>query len=64
MRVEQKLAYLYGWQSLLNEEGDVDDNTMNELLLLMGVMLGVEAAEKAVTAVATTLAQQSMAKAR
>lgn len=63
MRVEQKLAYLYGWQSLLNEEGDVDDNTMNELLLLMGVMLGVEAAEKAVTAVATTLAQQSMAKA-
>lgn len=63
MRVEQKLAYLYGWQSLLNEQGEVDDNTMNDLLLLMGVMLGVEAAEKAVTAVATTLAQQSMAKA-
>ncbi|RRC94849.1 hypothetical protein [Schaalia canis] len=63
IRVEQKLAYLYGWRSLLNEDGEVDDNTMHDLLMLMGVMLGVEAAEKAVTALASTVAQQSMAKA-
>lgn len=63
MRVEQKLAYLYGWRSMLNEDGEVDDNTMNQLMLLMGVMLGVEAAEKAVTSLATTVAQHSMAKA-
>ena len=36
---------------------------MNELLVLMGVMLGVEAAEKVVTSLATTITQHSMAKA-
>ena len=41
MRVEQKLAYLYGWQSFLNEDDEVDDETVTRLVVLMGVMLEV-----------------------
>ena len=31
MRVEQKLAYLYGWQSFLNEDDEVDDETVAQV---------------------------------
>lgn len=41
LRVEQKLAYLYGWQTFLNEDDEIADDTVFELVLLMGVMLGV-----------------------
>lgn len=28
MRIEQKLAYVYGWQTFLNEDDEVDDETV------------------------------------
>ena len=62
MRVEQKLAYLYGWQSFLNAEDEVDDETLMNLIVLMGVMLGVGSAASSVTKFATNVAQQSVAK--
>jgi hypothetical protein len=42
-RIAQKLAYIYGWQELGNDEG-----TQNRLILFLGVMSGVQAAGKAV----------------
>lgn len=39
-RVMQKLAYLYGWQSFLDECDDVDDETLYEMGVLLGVMMG------------------------
>ncbi|OUO45852.1 hypothetical protein B5F79_08885 [Olsenella sp. An285] len=62
MRVEQKLAYLYGWQSFLNEDDEVDDETVTRLVVLMGVMLEVGGVANSVTKFAATAAQQSVAK--
>ena len=53
IRILQKLAYLYGWQELLNENDDeLDDETKNKIILFMGVMFGVNAANKALAHIA------------
>lgn len=31
----QKLAYLYGWQSILDECDEVDDETLSEMAILL-----------------------------
>lgn len=62
MRVEQKLAYLYGWQSFLNADDEVDDETVTWLVVLMGVMLGVGEVANSITKFAATAARQSVAK--
>ena len=62
MRIEQKLAYLYGWQSFLSPEGEVDDETLMKLIVLMGIMLGVGGVANSVTKFATDVAQKSIAR--
>ena len=62
MRIEQKLAYLYGWQSFLNNEDEVDDETVMQLILLMGVMLGVGSAAGAINKFAATIAKEGVTK--
>lgn len=44
LRAMQKLAYLYGFKEFEFDEKQISDNTMNEMLIFMGVMFGVEAA--------------------
>lgn len=62
LRVEQKLAYLYGWQTFLDENDEVDDETMLELVILMGVMLGVGAAATQLSRFAAEVAMPHVAK--
>lgn len=62
MRVEQKLAYLYGWQSFLNADDEVDDETVAQLIALMGIMLGVGGVANNITKFATTVAQKGVEK--
>lgn len=62
MRVEQKLAYLYGWQTFLDDTDEVDDETIMELVVLMGVMLQVGGAAATITKFATNIAQTGVAK--
>lgn len=62
MRVEQKLAYVYGWQSFLNDNDEVDDETVMQLVLLMGVMLGVGGVAGSISKFAANVAQQSVVK--
>ena len=45
MRVEQKLAYLYGWQTFLDSDNEIDDQTILELVILMGVTVDARRAE-------------------
>ncbi|WP_419070966.1 hypothetical protein [Slackia isoflavoniconvertens] len=59
-RVMQKLAYLYGWQSFLDECDDVDDETLYEMAVLLGVMMGVAGANSLLTVVAKN-AQKAVA---
>lgn len=63
MRVEQKLAYLYGWQSFLDEDDEIDEQTIMELVILMGVMLGVGGVTSQIAKFAGEAAQRSVAKA-
>lgn len=56
IRILQKLVYLYGWQSMVNEDGEFDDETKNQLILFMGVMFGVNAANVAVSKLAQSAA--------
>ena len=44
LRIMQKLAYLYGWKEFLADLDDVDDETIAQMGLFFGVMLGVAGA--------------------
>lgn len=48
----QKLAYLYGWQTFFEECDDVDDETLYEMAVLLGVMMGVGSANSMLTVIA------------
>lgn len=63
MRIEQKLAYIYGWQTFLNEEDEVDDETVMKLVVLMGVMMQVGGAANVVTTFAANTARAGIEKA-
>lgn len=41
LRIIQKLVYLYGWQDLLSDLDEADDETVGRLALFFGVMMGV-----------------------
>lgn len=57
----QKLAYLYGWQTFFEECDDVDDETLYEMVVLLGVMMGVGSANSMLTVIAKN-AQEAVAK--
>lgn len=44
LRIMQKLAYLYGWKEFLTDPEDLDDETVAQMGLFFGVMLGVAGA--------------------
>lgn len=57
IRVLQKLAYLYGWQEMFRGDNDeLDDETSNKLILFIGVMCGVSAANATLAKVANLAA--------
>lgn len=62
MRIEQKLAYVYGWQTFLNEDDEVDDETVMQLVVLMGVMMGVGSAASSISKFAMNVAQAGVVK--
>lgn len=58
-RMMQKLMYLYGWEeNIFDENGDIDDTTMNMLVLYMGVMFGIQAAGKLIAQITTHAAKK------
>ncbi|MCD8358904.1 MAG: hypothetical protein LUC06_06885, partial [Oscillospiraceae bacterium] len=57
LRAVQELAYLYGFEQFDLSEDNADSETMNYLLLFMGVMFGVQEAATALQKFANTLAK-------
>lgn len=57
LRVVQELAYLYGFEQFDFNEDNVDAETMNFLLIFIGVMFGVQGAATTLNKVANTLAE-------
>lgn len=70
LRVMQKLAYLYGFDDFELNEDNLNDNTMNEMLIFLGVMFGVQEANAGVKVIAQmaskkvskSLAQKALTK--
>lgn len=63
MRIEQKLAYLYGWESFITDNTDeIDDETLAKLITLMGVMMGVGSATNSISKFAAAAAKQGVSK--
>lgn len=58
VRILQKLMYLYGWQELYSQEGQVDDETLNKITIFIGIMFGVNAANSAIAKLAQKAALQ------
>jgi hypothetical protein len=51
--IVQKLAYIYGWPEMGESDGDeIDDETFNQLILMLGVMFGVKGAHAAIAKIA------------
>ena len=59
LRVVQELAYLYGFDEFELNENNMDSETMNLLLLFMGVMFGVQGASAALKKASEVLARQA-----
>ena len=61
-RVMQKLAYIYGWQDLLGDLDDIDDHTIGNMALFLGVMMGVGGAATSLGVFAGQIARPAMQK--
>ena len=48
----QKLGYIYGWADLLDDKKQITEGTKNILTLFIGVMMGVDTANKVITEIA------------
>lgn len=58
LRIVQKLSYLYGWESLFDDNDDeVDDEAKINIVLFLGVMFGAQGAAGAVAQIAEKTAQ-------
>ena len=53
----QKLAYLYGWPDLL-EEGELDEETLLRMVLLIGSMLGAAEANRLLAEIAKRFSRE------
>ncbi|MDO4403414.1 MAG: SHOCT domain-containing protein [Atopobiaceae bacterium] len=62
LRMAQKLAYLYGWESMALDEGDVDESTLYQLILLIGVMMNVEGTSVALARMSPDIASLGFAE--
>lgn len=61
-RVMQKVAYIYGWQSFLDDIEDIDDETLAKLAAFLGVMMGVGGASASISVFAVQVARPAVQK--
>lgn len=57
LRVVQQLAYLYGFDEFDLNENDVDSETLNYIMVFLGVMFGVQGATSTLAKIADALAK-------
>ena len=62
LRALQELAYLYGFEQFDLNEADIDSETMNYLLVFIGVMFGVQGAASTLKKLSDVLAKYIITK--
>lgn len=58
LRIMQKLAYIYGFEEFELQEDSINDNTLNQIMLFLGVMFGTQGANAALKIVAETFSKK------
>lgn len=58
LRAMQEIAYLYGFDEFEFEKDTLDSNTMNEMMIFLGVMFGVQSANQGVKIIAQAATQK------
>lgn len=58
IRVMQKLAYLYGFEDFELNKNTISDDTMNQIMIFLGVMFGVQGANAGVKKIAEAAAKK------
>ena len=61
-RIMQKVAYVYGWTTFLEDTDEIDDETLGKLAAFLGVMMGVGGASVTVTTFAANVARPALQK--
>ena len=61
-RIMQKVAYVYGWTTFLEDTDEIDDETLGKLAAFLGVMMGVGGASATVTTFAANVARPALQK--
>lgn len=61
-RIMQKVAYVYGWTSFLEDTEEIDDETLGKLAAFLGVMMGVGGASASVSTFAANIARPAIQK--
>lgn len=61
-RIMQKVAYVYGWTSFLEDTDEIDDETLGKLAAFLGVMMGIGGASATVTTFAANVARPALQK--
>jgi len=56
LRISQKLAYVYGYPKIISVESGMDEKTKGMILLFIGLMYGVNGANKVIAEVSKSLA--------
>jgi hypothetical protein len=62
LRIAQKLAYIYSWPDLFDDEEGLGDATEGILTLFVGVMFGAQLAQSSVVKVSAMIAGQVLKK--
>ena len=60
--VSQKLAYLYGYPDLCDDEGELNDVATDLLTIFMGVMMGAPVAEKGLGELSKAVAESAVTR--
>ena len=61
-RIMQKVAYVCGWTTFLEDTDEIDDETLGKLAAFLGVMMGVGGASATVTTFAANVARPALQK--
>ena len=61
-RIMQKVAYVCGWTTFLEDTDEIDDETLGKLAAFLGVMMGVGGASATVTTFAANVARPAIQK--
>lgn len=62
LKLAQKISYIYGYEDIWNQQGELTEEAKETLILYLGIMLGVSTASSAVRVLSGKLSVQALKK--